>query len=137
MAFSTSRIIIIDDHPAIIRNLSLLLEISKHIKIVGKYEDGKEAIKNIKTDKPDVILVDIHMPKLDGFEVSRQLLELDSNLKIIGISMDNSPQNAYTLLSIGALGFVTKTSPTQELLAAIEAVMNGKTYICAETRALM
>lgn len=137
MAPSPVRIVIIDDHPAIIRNLSLLLEISTHIKVVGKYEDGKEAIKKIKADHLDVVLVDIHMPILDGFEVSKQLLKINNSLKIIGISMDNNPQNVRTLLSIGVKGFVTKTSPTHELLEAIQAVMDGHTYICSETRNLM
>ncbi len=126
------RLFLIDDHPYTSKSLGMLLESLGNINVVGYCEDGNEAVKKIQKLKPDIVLVDVHMPKIDGFDTTIEILKIHKNLPIIGISIDNNPENARTFLKIGAKGFVTKTSPPEEFMVAITEVLNGNNYVCKE-----
>jgi DNA-binding NarL/FixJ family response regulator len=128
------RIMIVDDHPAIIKSMTLFLSSTDGFKVVAKCKDGFAAIKKEKLLHPNIILLDMNMPGIDGLETTKQLMEGKTNSRIIGMSVDNSPEYARKLIALGAKGFLTKTSPPEEFTEAIKQVMKGKIYLCKEMK---
>jgi DNA-binding NarL/FixJ family response regulator len=134
MNLQTIRVLLVDDHPAVLQHLSFMLESTGLIKIVAKCEGGNDAVENIRKYNPDITLVDIHMPGTDGFICAENILAFDNSSKIIGMSIDTNPENASKLLAIGGKGFITKTSSTKEFVTAIQRVMDGKIHLCKEIK---
>jgi two-component system invasion response regulator UvrY len=131
------KIVLVDDHRLILQSWKLLLEQDPRFTIVAECEDGPNAILTTRELIPDVILMDINMTPLNGFETTRSILTEFPDMKIIGISVNNQPSYANKMLQLGGKGFVTKSSSFDELTNAIENVMNGGTYICEEIRKQM
>jgi DNA-binding NarL/FixJ family response regulator len=92
------------------------------LQVIGEVSDGPEAVEKAKELKPDLILLDIRLPTLDGIEVARRIHELVPESKIIFLSMEYSIDVVQKALSLGALGYVEKLSSAAEILAAVEAV---------------
>ncbi len=128
------RVILVDDHKLARESWSLLLGMDDRFSIVGEFENGNDAIVQMTNIATDVILVDISMHPLNGFEVTKKLLDADPAMKVIGISVNNQPSYANHMLHIGGLGFVTKGSPFEEICHAIVEVHNGRQYVCNEIR---
>ncbi|HLF45963.1 MAG TPA: response regulator transcription factor [Chitinophagaceae bacterium] len=128
------KIILVDDHN-IIRNLyKKIFESSLLFTVIADFDDSEKAIEEIKNFNPDIILVDINMSPVNGFYVTEQLLKQNATLKIIGLSINNLPSYARRIIELGARGYLTKTSPIDEVLDGIMEVYKGNTYICAEVR---
>lgn len=134
MSSDQIRIILVDDHRLVLEAWKLLLENDPRFSIVAECEDGEDAIQQTKLLSPDIVLMDINMYPLDGFETTRQILLEKPCAKIIGISINNQPGYANKILSLGGKGFVTKGSSFEELITAIEKVYNGGEYICDEIK---
>ena len=100
--------------------------------LVAEAPNGEEVIALAKTHAPDIILMDINMPPINGFEATQKITEACPSVKIIGISINNNPKYAVKIIALGARGFVTKTSAFSELKTAIHKVYNGETFICQE-----
>jgi two-component system, NarL family, invasion response regulator UvrY len=128
------RIILVDDHKLARESWSLLLDYDARFSVIRECENGPDAIQEVSRLKPDILLVDINMYPLNGFEVTQKVLEEDPSIKIIGISVNNQPSYANKMLEIGARGFVTKGSPFEEITHAIVEVHNGRNYVCSEIR---
>lgn len=128
------RIILVDDHKLARESWSLLLDYDARFSVIRECENGPEAIQEVSRLKPDILLVDINMYPLNGFEVTQKVLEADPSMKIIGISVNNQPSYANKMLELGARGFVTKGSPFEEITHAIVEVHNGRNYVCNEIR---
>lgn len=128
------RIILVDDHKLARESWSLLLDYDPRFSVIKECENGPDAIKEVRRLKPDILLVDINMYPLNGFEVTQKVLEADPSMKIIGISVNNQPSYANKMMEIGARGFVTKGSPFEEITHAIVEVHNGRNYVCNEIR---
>ena len=128
------RIILVDDHEAIRESWKFLLDRDKRFNVVGQCQNGAEAIEQAGQLQPDVILMDINMSPINGFEATRAIVDHSPSIKIIGLSANTHPTYANKILDLGAKGFVTKTSPFDELISAIVSVHNGHDYICAEVR---
>lgn len=128
------RIILVDDHKAVRESWKLLLESDARFSIISQCENGAEAIEKATQFTPDIMLMDINMSPVNGFEATRQIIEKDSSIKIIGLSANNYPGYATKMMELGARGFVTKNSPFDELLNAIIKVHAGEHYICNEIR---
>jgi DNA-binding NarL/FixJ family response regulator len=125
-------VVLVDDHK-IIRNLyKKYLESSQHFSVIADFEDGVTAIEALKTLTPDILLVDINMSPVNGLYVTENVLKNNPAQKIIGLSVKNQPAYAYHMLELGAKGYLTKTSPIEEIIEGILEVYNGKTYICNE-----
>lgn len=125
-------IVLIDDHK-IIRNLyRKYLESYQQFTVIADYEDGVTAIEAIKTLMPDIILVDINMSPVNGLYVTENVLKNNPQQKIIGLSVKNQPAYARHMLELGAKGYLTKTSPIEEIIEGINEVYIGNTYICKE-----
>jgi two-component system, NarL family, invasion response regulator UvrY len=126
---------IVDDHTLIRETWSSLLRTIPNFEIVGESGDGQQAAEMAKHTRPDIVLLDINMEPVNGFEVLKMIRRLSPASKIIGLSMRSEPAYAKKLIRLGAKGYVTKNSPRTEMLEAIEEVSNGNIYICQEVKA--
>lgn len=131
------RIILVDDHRLILESWKLLLENDPRFVIVAECENGMEAIKEAQQLIPDVILMDINMSPVNGFEATQKIMAANPSMKIIGVSINNQPSYATKILELGAKGFVTKGSSFDELTNAIVEVYEGGKYICDEVKRTM
>ncbi|MCR6720843.1 MAG: response regulator transcription factor [Chitinophagaceae bacterium] len=100
--------------------------------MVAQCKDGVEAIAKAIELHPDVMLMDINMTPINGFEATKEIVEKMPDIKIIGVSANNHPSYANKILALGGWGFVTKSSPFDELMGAIVKVYEGEKYVCKE-----
>ena len=132
MSTDLIRIILVDDHKLVRESLCLLLGYDHRFTIIKECDNGNDAIQQARTLLPDIMLVDVNMSPVNGFEVVKNVLETHPNTKIIGISVNNHPQYVDHMLSLGAWGFVTKGSNLEEMTNAIIAVHEGKQYVSGD-----
>ncbi len=132
MSADPIRIILVDDHHVILTSWKTLLETSPCLKVIAECDNGEIAIREAERLIPDIMLVDIKMTPLNGFEITERLLQKIPSIKIIGISVNNQPHYASKMLEFGARGFLTKTSTLEEIHHAIREVQQGNYYICEE-----
>lgn len=130
-------ILLVDDHKLIRDSWSFILNSDPRFKVIGETSSGQEAIKIAVKNKPSVILMDVNMSPLSGFDVTKDILELSPASRIIGVSMHTMPAYARRMLKLGAWGYVTKNSSKDEMIKAIEEVNNGKKYICKEVKDIL
>lgn len=125
-------ILIADDNKYIRETIRFLISRIDNFQLVGEAESGEEAISLAKQLSPDVILIDINMAPINGFEATRKILKQSPSAKIIGLSVHKQPSYAKNIIQLGAKGYVTKSSPHKEIINAITQVSEGKEYICTE-----
>lgn len=126
------RVAITDDNPKILITLRLLLSISKDMQIVCETRNGKEAIDCAKQLQPDVLVMDVHMPVLDGLAAARRIHQLPVGTRVILISFDTENAMATEAAAVGAQGFIPKDEVEKQLLPAIETVHRGDTFFMDE-----
>lgn len=126
------RVIIVDDHDLVRQTWKMLLHTHNSIDVIKECASGSEAIHEATASDPHVILMDINMAPVNGFEATKKILKTAPHIKIIGVSVNNQPSYARNIMQLGAKGYVTKNSSRDEMIRAIHEVMNGKTYICRE-----
>lgn len=128
------RLAIVDDHEMVRQTWKMILQRHERIDVVAECASGQEAIDCAETIAPDVMLMDINMKPINGFEATRQITDAFPDIKIIGVSINNQTAYARNMLQMGASGYVTKNSPSEEMLTAIFTVFTGGTYLCEEIR---
>jgi two-component system, NarL family, response regulator NreC len=126
------KIVIAEDHEILREGLKALLNASDDLVVVGEAKDGLEAIRCIRKLEPDVVLLDLSMPRLGGLSVIKEITGLMPDLKIIVLTMHNDEDFAIDALNSGAMGFCLKSSGYDELMKAIHSVLNGKIFASAE-----
>lgn len=122
-------VIIVDDHALMREGLKKILELDDDIDVIGQAGDGEEALEKIKEHKPDVVLLDINMPKVSGIEVLRRAKDLGIESKIIMLTIHDDREYLQETIKIGANGYVLKDSDADSLIKAIKDVAKGKTYV--------
>jgi len=122
------RILLADDHEIVRRGLIALLQKHEGWEICGEASDGREALEKAKQLKPDVVILDIGMPFLNGLETTRQLLQHDPNFKIIVLTITDSDQVIREALDAGARGFVLKSDAARDLVSAVEALQSRRMF---------
>ena len=127
-------ILLVDDHRLLRESWYSILNSDAHFSVVGDTGDGVEAIKMAKSLEPDIVLMDINMNPVDGFEVTRQIYKSGSSSRVIGLTMYNNVISAKRLLTMGAMGYLTKNSSKEEMKEAIIEVNNGNKYVCKEIK---
>jgi DNA-binding NarL/FixJ family response regulator len=123
------RILIADDHALMRRGTRALLEARHGWRVVGEAANGREAAEKAIKLKPDVAVVDISMPELDGVEVARQIREAVPDTKVLVLTMHESDQMVQRALAVGAHGYVLKSDLTEALPKAVKAVSEGKRFL--------
>jgi len=122
-------VMLVDDHTLIRHGLRLIIESEKDIKIIAEAKDGEEAIKKALSIKPDVIIMDINMPVLNGLESLKQIKELGLPCKVIMLTGYQLKSSIIAATKIGAKGYLFKDSDHSSLIRAIREVYNGRSYI--------
>ncbi len=131
---SSIRILIADDYEGWRRQARLLFQARPEWQLIAEASDGSEAIQKAGELKPDLIVLDIGLPKLNGIEAARQIRQLSPSSKIVFLSQNNDRDIVGAALSTGALGYVHKTDGQSELLAAVDAVLRGKQYLSSSLK---
>jgi DNA-binding NarL/FixJ family response regulator len=125
-------VIIADDHTLFRQGLKLILEDIENIEVIADVPDGKELIEVIPVLKPDLIIMDINMPHVNGIDASRILLQEYPDLKILVVSMYGDEQYYNSVIENGVKGFILKDADNSELRLAVKSILNGKTYFSQE-----
>jgi len=126
------RIVLADDHKMILAALRSLLEKEIDIAVVGEAEDGTALLELVERTAPDVAVVDVGMPGMNGIEATRRLLAARPLLKVIALSAYSDKRFVLEMLEAGAKGYLIKASAGDELPRAIRAIAQGQTYLCPE-----
>src|SRR5467141_513265 len=123
------RILVADDHELVRRGVRGLLCARRGWKVVGEAVNGREAVEKTSKLKPDVAIVDISMPDLDGLQATRQIREATPNTEVVVLSMHESDQMVRRVLEAGALGYVLKSDLATSLVKAVKGVSEGKRFL--------
>jgi DNA-binding NarL/FixJ family response regulator len=126
-----------DDHEVVRRGLCSLLRSQPEWEVCGEAGDGREAVEKVLTLKPNVAILDIGMPNLNGLEATRQILKADPHVKVLILTLHDSDRVVQEALNAGARGFLLKTDAARDLVAAVEAVRKDKTYFTPKVAALV
>jgi two-component system, NarL family, response regulator NreC len=127
-----SRILLVDDHEIMREGMCALLKRLPDIEIVGQASDGRSGINMAKEFAPDIVIMDIGMPNLNGIEATRQLLADNPRVKVMALSTHSDGSIVAKMLKAGASGYMLKESAFSELMEGIAAMMEGKTYLCSK-----
>src|SRR5271154_3962418 len=122
------RILIADDHEVVRRGLAALLQTHEGWEVCGEAKDGREAVEMAKQLKPDVVILDIGMPILNGLAATRQLAQLNPQQKMIVLTITDSDQVIREALEAGARGFVLKSDAARDLVSAVEALQGKRMF---------
>lgn len=122
-------IVVADDHTIVREGLMKLLSEEDGMKVVGEARDGREAVKKVISLDPDVVIMDIAMPELNGIEASRQVKQADKKTKIIILSMHDHSRYIRELLGIGVSGYLLKNAASRDIVKAVTKAMKGETYL--------
>jgi DNA-binding NarL/FixJ family response regulator len=122
------RIILADDHAVMRRGLRLVIEEHKDFQVVGEASDGREAVALVEELKPDLVVLDISMPNMNGIEAARQISEKQSGVSIVVLSMHSDESYVLRALKAGARGYLLKESAESDFILAIRSVSAGKAF---------
>jgi len=131
------RILIVDDHSIVREGLRALIERQAHMEVVGEAENGQEAVSLAEELEPDLVVMDINMPGLNGIDATRKIRGMLPESKVIALSMHTGKRYVTEVLRAGASGFLLKYSASKELIPAIESVIKNKPYLSSGLDALV
>lgn len=131
--YDTITLAIADDHEIYRDGLSLMLSKQKHFSLCGQAENGRELVSIVLEKKPDIILTDIKMPRMDGIVATREIISNIPDAKIIALSMSDEENMIVEMLEAGAKGYLLKNADKQEVIEAIEEVYDGNNFYCRDT----
>jgi len=126
------KIVIADDHSIMREGLRLLIEKEGDMEVIGEAENGRRAVEMAETLKPDIIVMDVSMPDLNGIEATRQIVGRIEGIKVIALSMHSGREFVMDMLQAGVSGYILKESCPEELARAIRLVASGKTCLDPE-----
>ncbi len=122
------KVFLSDDHTIVRDGLKVLLEAEKNISVVGQADNGRDAVQQVQKLEPDIVIMDIAMPGLNGIEATQQILESCHSTRVIILSMHSSKEHIFRALQAGAQGYLLKESAGQEVVKAVHSVYSGKRY---------
>jgi two-component system, NarL family, response regulator NreC len=131
------RLLLADDHELFRHGLKLILSSEPDVEVVGEAESGQEAIALAERLRPDVVLMDITMPDMDGSEATRHIQERLPGVRVLIVTMHESQTHFFQVLDAGACGYILKGSSPEELLTAVRAVHDGEAYLCPSVAAML
>lgn len=122
------RVLLADDHPLVLEGVKSFIETFDHIEVVGTATNGNQALEKFDSTRPDVVVMDLNMPELNGLTATEIMLERNPEAKVLILSMHNSLEYVTTAVRHGAQGYILKDVPTEEIVTAIETIYAGKKY---------
>lgn len=125
---NSTRILLADDHQMFRTAVASLLQKESGFEVVGEAKDGTEAVQLARQLQPDVLVMDIHLPNLDGVEATREILAAFPNAKILTLTSYDTNDYVVNMLRAGSKGYVLKEAPIEELILAIKTIANGSSY---------
>ncbi len=123
---------LVDDHDLVRTGIKRILDDVSGIKVIAEARSGEEGVKLARKLKPEVVLMDVKMPGIGGFEATRKLLRIDPDIKVLIVTICNNDLYPARLLQVGASGYLTKGATMEEMIQAIRAVHSGQRYISPE-----
>jgi two-component system response regulator NreC len=129
MSPKTITVFLADDHTIVRQGLAKLLEAEPDLRVVGEAENGREAVVKVEKLRPDVVLMDIAMPMLNGIEATRQIKRVCPQTKVLILSMHSHDRYISELFSLGASGYMLKSSTGTDIISAIHTAVKGSTYL--------
>ena len=132
-----ARVLIVDDHPMVAEGIQSLLESYDDIDVVGTLSNGRAVIDQLDSLAPDVILMDLNMPELGGLSATEIVLERRPETRVVILSMHDNAEYIASALSHGAMGYLLKDVPTEEIKQAIDTVLDGQQYMCTGAQGAM
>jgi len=123
------RALIVDDHAVFRQGISRLLTEGKDIEVVGEASQGREAVQKAKDLKPDIVVLDVSMPGMNGIEATKKVRRLSPQTKVLALSMYDEEEYIFSILKAGASGYILKDSAVNDLVSAIHSVHKGEAYL--------
>lgn len=131
------RVVLIDDHSLVLDGLKTRLQRSDNIEVVGDAGNGKTGIEVVAKLMPDIVLMDINMPEMNGIEAAEILAEQHSDVKLLVLSIHDDREYILDVARAGAKGYVLKSASSEEMISAIETVYNGGTHYSSEIASIL
>ena len=123
------RVLLVDDHPVVLEGLKSVLQNEKDIQLVGTAGNGRDAIELVGKLTPDVVVLDVTMPELNGVDTLKQIRRISQETEVVALSMHSGKQVASDMLAAGASSYVLKAASLEQLITAIRTVVTGETYL--------
>jgi len=123
------KIAITDDHKMVLKGITSMLQNTTDLQVVGTYENAKQTLDNIESDKPDVLLLDINLPDINGIDLSKKLLKTNPDLKIIALTNFEDISFVKRMLKNGVHGYLLKNTDKIELITAMKTVLSGELFL--------
>jgi DNA-binding NarL/FixJ family response regulator len=130
-------LIIVDDHALLRETWGYILNNHPRFKVIAETGKGEEAVDLCKIHKPDIVMMDINMPGMNGIDATKEITATPSRTKVVGISLHSQPGYAKKMINAGAVGYITKNSPKEEMIRGLTEVSEGKKYICNEIKEIL
>src|SRR5687767_13832667 len=132
-----SKILIADDHPVFRRGLRMVIESESGLDVVAEADDGAATLAAIALHKPDLVVLDVNMPELNGFDVVRTLQAERSKVAVVFLTMHRDEDMFNAAMDLGVMGYILKDGAVTEIISCIRAVLNGQPYISSELSAFL
>ncbi|HUM68341.1 MAG TPA: response regulator transcription factor [Chloroflexota bacterium] len=123
------RLLLVDDHAVVRSGLRMLLQAQPDMRIVGEAESGVEAVHQVRLHQPDVVLMDIQMPDMNGIEATKEIKKMSASTAVLALTMHEDDQYFFEMLRAGASGYVPKRAAPDELVSAIRTVSQGQVFL--------
>jgi two-component system invasion response regulator UvrY len=130
-------ILIVDDHTLVRETWSFILNTDERFKVIAESGSGEDGVELAKQLRPDIVIMDINLPGMNGIEATQLIRKYSPASKILGVSLHTQPTYARKMIQKGAMGYVTKNSSREEMFKAITEVQNGRRYICDEIKNIL
>lgn len=131
------KILIADDHPIFRRGLCDVIQTDAGLRLVGQASNGEEALKLLEELRPDIVILDVHMPTLTGLQAARKLTDRKSPVKVVLLTMHEDEDLLNEALNLGVHAYVLKENAVEDLIAAVRSVANGKTFLSPSLSGLL
>lgn len=127
-----ARVLIADDHEVVRHGIRVMAQSCPNFEVCGEASDGRQAVQLAAKLRPDIVIIDIGMPQLNGLDATRQIVHSDSNVKVLILTMHESEQIVREVLAAGARGYLLKSDAGRDLIAALEALAGRKTFFTSK-----